>query len=54
MDIEETCTGSNLTPRQKQALNGLTRGKNLMIKDIKALGPDNKPRDLNAIILKIN
>jgi gliding motility-associated protein GldM len=54
MDIEETCTGSNLTPKQKQALNGLTRGKNLMIKDIKALGPDNKPRDLNAIVLKIN
>jgi gliding motility-associated protein GldM len=54
MDIEEACTGSNLTPKQKQALNGLTRGKNLMIKDIKAVGPDNKTRDLNAIILKIN
>jgi gliding motility-associated protein GldM len=54
MDIEETCTGSNLTAKQKQALNGLTRGKNLMIKDIKAVGPDNKTRDLNAIILKIN
>ncbi len=54
MDIEETCTGSNLTQKQKNALNGLTRGKNLMIKDIKAIGPDNKPRDLNSIILKIN
>jgi len=54
MDIEESCSSSNLTPKQKQALNGLTRGKNLMIKDIKALGPDNKTRDLNAIILKIN
>jgi len=54
MDIEEACTGSNLSARQKQALNGLTRGKNLMIKDIKAVGPDNKPRDLNSIILKIN
>ena len=54
MDIEETCSSSNLTPKQKQALNGLTRGKNLMIKDIKALGPDNKTRDLNAIVLKIN
>ncbi len=54
MDIEEPCTQSNLTPKQKNALNGLTRGKNLMIKDIKAVGPDNKTRDLNAIVLKIN
>jgi gliding motility-associated protein GldM len=54
MDIEESSSSSNLTPKQKQALNGLTRGKNLMIKDIKALGPDNRPRDLNSIILKIN
>jgi gliding motility-associated protein GldM len=54
MDIEEPCTQSNLTPKQKNALNGLTRGKNLMIKDIKAVGPDNKIRDLNAIVLKIN
>jgi len=54
MDIEEPCSSSNLTPKQKQALNGLTRGKNLMIKDIKAVGPDNKIRDLNSIILKIN
>jgi gliding motility-associated protein GldM len=54
MDIEESCSSSNLTPKQKNALNGLTRGKNLMIKDIKAVGPDNKTRDLNAIVLKIN
>jgi gliding motility-associated protein GldM len=54
MDIEESCSSSNLTPKQKQALNGLTRGKNLMIKDIKAVGPDGKTRDLNAIVLKIN
>ena len=54
MDIEEPCSSGNLTPKQKQALNGLTRGKNLMIKDIKAVGPDNKIRDLNSIILKIN
>jgi gliding motility-associated protein GldM len=54
MDIEESCASSNLTPKQKQALNGLTRGKNLMIKDIKAIGPDGRTRDLNAIVLKIN
>jgi gliding motility-associated protein GldM len=54
LDIEENSTSSTLTPKQKQALNGLTRGKNLMIKDIKALGPDGRTRDLNSIILKIN
>ena len=54
MDIEESCNGSTFTPKQRQALNGLTRGKNLMIKDIKAVGPDGKTRDLNSIILKIN
>jgi gliding motility-associated protein GldM len=54
MDIEEPCSGSTFTSKQRQALNGLTRGKNLMIKDIKAVGPDNKTRDLNSIILKIN
>jgi len=54
MDIEESSSASTFTPKQRQALNGLTRGKNLMIKDIKALGPDGKTRDLNSIILKIN
>jgi gliding motility-associated protein GldM len=54
LDIEEISNSSNLTPKQRQALNGLTRGKNLTIKDIKAVGPGNKPVDLNSIILKIN
>jgi gliding motility-associated protein GldM len=54
LDVEATSNSSNFTEKQRTALNGLTRGKNLMIKDIKAVGPDNKTRDLNAIILKIN
>jgi gliding motility-associated protein GldM len=53
MDIEEPGTSGTLTAKQKQALNGLTRGKNLMIKDIKAVGPDGRTRELNSIILKI-
>jgi hypothetical protein len=54
MDIEASSSTSLFTPQQRRALEGLTRGKNLMIKDIKAVGPDNKTRELNAIVLKIN
>jgi len=52
-DFEEKSTGSSLTPDQKSLINRLTRGKNLFIKDIKALGPDGRTLDLNPIILKI-
>ena len=54
MDIEATSSNSLFTAQQRRALEGLTKGKNLMIKDIKAIGPDNKTRELNAIVLKIN
>ncbi len=54
MDQEEISNSSNLTPKQKQMLDRLVRGKNLIIKDIKALGPDGKTRELNPIILKID
>jgi gliding motility-associated protein GldM len=54
MDYEEPSTSSNLTPKQKDLINRLTRGKNLIIKDIKALGPDGKTKDLSPIILKID
>jgi gliding motility-associated protein GldM len=53
-DFEETSTNSNLTAKQKDLLNRLTKGKNLIIKDIRALGPDGKTRDLNPVILKID
>jgi gliding motility-associated protein GldM len=53
-DYEESSTNSNLTPKQKDLINRLTRGKNLIIKDIKALGPDGKPKDLLPILLKID
>ncbi len=54
MDQEEVSTSSMLTSKQKEMLGRLTRGKNLIIKDIKALGPDGKTRELNPIILKID
>ena len=53
-DFEETSTNSNLTPKQKGLIERLTRGKNLIIKDIKALGPDGKTKELQPIILKID
>jgi len=53
-DYEETSTNSNLTPKQKDLINRLTRGKYLTIKDIKALGPDGKTKELQPILLKID
>ena len=53
-DYEEPCNSSNLTQKQKDLITRLTRGKNLIIKDIKALGPDGKTKDLQPIILKID
>jgi gliding motility-associated protein GldM len=52
-DFEEKSTSSNLTPRQKDLISRLSRGKNLIIKDITALGPDGKTKELSALILKI-
>ncbi len=53
-DYEESSTNSNLTAKQKELINRLTRGKNLIIKDIKAVGPDGKTKELSPIILKID
>jgi gliding motility-associated protein GldM len=53
-DFEESSTNSNLTAKQKDLIGRLTRGKNLIIKDIKALGPDGRPKDLQPVILKID
>jgi gliding motility-associated protein GldM len=53
-DYEEVSTSSNLTARQKDLINRLTRGQNLIIKDIRARGPDGRNTDLSPIILKID
>jgi hypothetical protein len=54
LDIEEPSTSSQLTAKQKALLEKLTRGKTLIIKDIKALGPDGKTKDLLPVVLKID
>jgi gliding motility-associated protein GldM len=53
-DFEEPATGSSLTPRQRDLLTRLTRGKYLTIKDIKAIGPDNNTIDLSPMLFKID
>jgi gliding motility-associated protein GldM len=53
-DYEETSSSSNLTAKQKDLIGRLTRGKNLIIKDIKALGPDGRTKELLPVILKID
>jgi hypothetical protein len=53
-DFEQSSNNSNLTSEQKALIGRLTRGKYLTIKDIKALGPDGKTKDLLPVILKID
>ncbi len=42
-----------LTDEQRNILNSVTRGRDLTIKNIRALGPDGITRDLGAIVLKV-
>jgi len=53
-DFEEISNSTNITPKQKDLISRLVRGKNLIIKDIKCLAPDGRTLDLNPIILKID
>jgi len=53
-DVEVSSDGNKFTDEMRSMLAGLTRGKYIFIKDIKAIGPDNKVRDLNPIVLKID
>jgi gliding motility-associated protein GldM len=53
-DFEQQSTGSSLTTQQRDLLNRITRGKYLTIKDIKAVGPDNRTVDLSPMLFKID
>jgi len=52
-DFELKSSSSSLTPQQKDLINRLTKGKNLFFKDIRAVGPDGRTKDLPPIVLKI-
>jgi gliding motility-associated protein GldM len=53
-DFEAKSTNSNLTAQQKELISRITRGKYLTIKDITALGPDGKTKELLPVILQID
>ena len=53
MDIEELSNGNKLTDKMKSLISDIKPGKMIVFKDIKAIGPDEKIRDLNQIVLKI-
>ncbi len=54
-DFEESILKQcSYSAKQKDLLNRLTRGKYLTIKDIKAIGPDNRTVDLSPILFKID
>jgi gliding motility-associated protein GldM len=53
-DFESKSTTSNLSTQQKDMISKLTRGKNLIIKDITALGPDGKTKELLPVVLRID
>jgi gliding motility-associated protein GldM len=50
---EQASTSNNLTSQQKDLISKVTRGKDLIFKDIKAKGPDGKIKDLLPIILRV-
>ena len=45
---------ARITDQQKTLINGLTKGAKVYFDDIKAVGPDGKPRELPAIGFTIN
>ena len=53
-DYEYSSTSSNLTAQQRDLISRLNRGNDLIIKDIRARGPDGRTIDLSPIILKID
>lgn len=53
-DFEESSNSNMLTAQQRNLIGRLVKGKNLIIKDIKAVGPDGASQDLSPVVLKIN
>jgi hypothetical protein len=53
MDRLESSKGNTLTDKMKSLISGIKPGKVIVFKDIKAIGPDGKIKDLNQIVLTI-
>lgn len=52
-DYLESSNSSTLSQKQRDIIGRIPKGKDLIIKDIRALGPGDRTIDLNPIILKI-
>ena len=52
-DYSEASTSTNLTTKMKTLIGAMARGRTLIIKDIKAKGPDGRINDLPPILLTI-
>lgn len=53
IDIEETSKSNKVTDKMKSMIAGMTPGKIIAFKDIKAVGPDGKIKNLDQIVLTI-
>jgi hypothetical protein len=54
LNKEIASKGNVLTPEMKSIISDLTRGQYINFKDIKAIGPDGRSRELSPVILKID
>jgi hypothetical protein len=53
-DKEILATSNKLTDEMKSIILNLERGKNIVFKDIKAIGPDSRIHNISPVILAIN
>jgi hypothetical protein len=51
---EYKSTSYKFTPEQRNIVNNLSRGQNVYIQDVKAIGPDGSTRPLSTINFKLN
>lgn len=53
MDYEEKSDSNKLNDKMKSLISGCESGKQIVFKNIKSIGPDGRPKDLQDIILTI-
>jgi gliding motility-associated protein GldM len=53
LDVEELSNGNKLNDKMKSLISTCKAGQKFIFKDIKAIGPDGRIRDLNQIVLTI-
>ena len=53
LDLEVLSNGNKLNDKMKSLISTCKAGQKIIFNDIKAIGPDGRPRDLNPIVLTI-